>query len=232
MTEGSKVTWVAWGPAHHHLSSQVCTEAEPRGQRGHESRGLASVVLGGFSHIQGGGWVCSQGMWAGNESCSFGAHLSFSKQGSGTSLLPAGRSFMEIENPELAETKLISICKIGNMAVSVCWWSMQSVLEAFCRKLEKAGRGFLQSFFGSDYSFIYKRSFRPSVGFQCNWEKTLSSPGLYKCAKKARLQRLLELIKQRQKSCLLWWGGGGGEHRAGAFFLPQPCFVSYFVWHL
>lgn len=105
---------------------------------------------------------------------------------------------------------------------------MQSVSEAFCKKLEKAGRGFLQSFFGSDYSFIYKLSFRPSVAFQCNLEKTLSFPEVYKHAKKARLQRLLELIKQRQKSCCCD-EVGGGEHRAGAFFLPQPCFVSHFV---
>lgn len=60
MTEGSKVTWTARGPAHSTITSvpRRGQRQSPRGQQGHESRGLASAVLGTLSHIQAGGWVC------------------------------------------------------------------------------------------------------------------------------------------------------------------------------
>lgn len=214
MTEGSQVTWTAWGPAHSTITSasRRGQKQNLRGQQWRESRSLASAVLGGLSRIQAGKG-CEQEMVAAplvpiSHLSSRGLVLCFFQQ--------EGASW-KLKTLNLLRRNWSPSAQIGSMAVSVCWWSMQSVSEAFCKKLEKAGRGFLQSFFGSDYSFIYKRSFRPSVAFQCNWEKTMSFPGLYKCAKKARLQRLLELIKQRQKSCLLWWGGGRRTQGWGLF---------------
>lgn len=43
---------------HHHSAPRCGQRQSPRGQQGHESRGLASVVLGDLSHIQAEEWVC------------------------------------------------------------------------------------------------------------------------------------------------------------------------------